>query len=124
MRYIVGLAAFLFSCGHCMQTRPTCILEQYGIVEYYNFTDTRKIAFAQRVIDDGELAPLLHNVVQPHTTHVYRLYPGIYYLGVQFMNGRREVYKVYVPICVTITVKMEKKKVPQKEEVIQPRRIG
>ena len=124
MRYIIGPAAFLFSCGHCMQTRPTCILEQYGIVEFYNFTDTRKLAFAQRIIDEGILAPLIQNIVEPRTMHTYRLYPGVYYLGVQFVDGRREVYKAYVPICVTITVKLERRRVAPEEEVIRPRRIG
>ena len=131
MRYIIGLATFLFSCGHCMQTRPTCVLEQYGFIHFYNFTETAKTAFVRHEYD-GHEHELFANVVEPHTMHVYRVYPGRYIIGLQYPNGTQVSLKnpkggknYYVPLCDTLPIVMKYpvEKDPN-EGKIRPRRIG
>ena len=105
-----------------MQTRPTCSIENYGFIEFVNYTDTRKIAWVKRRVEGANPEPAVHEDVEARTIHTYRLKPGYYYIGTKLIDGTTHINEGTLRTCGTITVKMEMRKEPVKEFKIKPRR--
>jgi hypothetical protein len=122
---LVGVGVVLAGCHH-MQTRPSCSLEPYAIIEFINFTDTNKVTYAQRYYDGEPLGEPITNVVEARTNHRYRVPPGIYEFGVRMLDGTIRAWKtkraLWACEAVTIPMALKRKNSITKEDKIHPRR--
>ena len=133
------MALTMVSCGG-KYFRAPCKLENYGIIELHNHTDTGKSAFVKRFYDNEEIdSDWIAGNVEAKTIHVYRLHPGIYSIGVRFpetvIQGRpvaqRDMYlfdansprkdkRYSLAQCQTLTFNLEYVKI-KTEFKIRPR---
>jgi hypothetical protein len=107
-----------------MQTKPSCSLDNYGIIDFYNFTDTHKTAYVQRLYSGKVIEDLVY-AVRPRTIVRLRFPPGYYYLAATLEDGRtlRTRNPILLQTCETENYVMKyKKPTDPKDKKIRPRR--
>lgn len=109
MRFAVVALLWFTGCHHCMQTRPSCSLEPYALIEFINRTDTHKSSYVQRIYDGKPLGSPIRYSVKPRTIHRYRVYPGVYEFGVLAADGTQHSWMTARALwaCETVPVMME-----------------
>jgi hypothetical protein len=114
----------VFSCSG-LQTRPDCKLRSFGIIDFYNFADTHKTAFVQRVYD-GNIVETITSPVRPRTIYRLRLTPGYYYVGVKYEDGKILVSEepITLSLCGNERVVMKQTTPAKSEPRIRPRRTN
>jgi hypothetical protein len=129
---VLLLTLTMFSCGK--RFVAPCKLDNYGIIEFYNRTDTDKTAFVKRFYDNDEMkGDWIVGNVEARTAHIYRLHPGIYSIGLRYPDGRevflknanspRKDKRYSLATCQTLTFNLEYVRVKSKDEgKIRPRR--
>jgi hypothetical protein len=107
---VLALSLLFAGCHQCMQTRPSCSLEPYAIIEMVNLTNTHKMSYVQRYYDNKPLGDLETFALRPMTHYRYRVPPGIYEFGVKVKAG---LYawrtKDSLGACEVVTVNVGKK---------------
>lgn len=130
-KLLLFCASWLFvSCGHCMQTRPSCSIEPYATIEFINFTETNKLTYVQRYYDNKPLGEPMVNIVEAKTAHRYHIPPGYYELGTRRKDGTYQSWQtradrgkwVAVAACSNTIINMSERKVPPRELKIKSRR--
>lgn len=119
-----------YGCGGCLQTRPSCSIEPFATVEFRNYEEVNKLTYIQRFYDDKELGEPIIRVVEAKTTHLYRLPPGYYELGVRKLDGTYQVWQTrdqtgkwsVLAACDNPVVNMRYREVPPPKFKIRPRR--
>jgi hypothetical protein len=102
------------------------VLENYGIIEVYNFTDTHKMAYVQRLYD-GKVIEDLAYAVRPRNILRLRFPPGYYHLAATLEDGRtlQTSKPVLLQACEVEHLVMKYKKPESPEDKpIRPRRIS
>ena len=109
MRYfqtwMIICSILLLSCAG-VQTKPTCKVEYYGIIDFVNHTDVTKYA-AYCLMDEAiECKPRLFHVPVSYVPTRIRLQPGMYQIGLRLLNNSEyalKVYEVQVKECEVTT---------------------
>jgi hypothetical protein len=124
--FILGVSLSLFAngCHKCMQTRPTCSIEPYALIEFINRTNTHKPAYIQRYYDNKPLGDPVTYAVRPRSTYTFRVHPGIYEFGVRMANGRSYAWQTARALwaCEVVSIPMQQPPPKQKEKDIRSRR--
>lgn len=120
---VLGLALSLGCAGH-MQTRTSCSLEPYALVEFYNFSEKSQMTYVQRYYNSKPIGEPLIEEVWGKRIYRFRVPPGYYKVGVQTSDGKTFETSDVITLaaCDTHVLKMGDKMEKAEDGVIKSRR--